>query len=157
MKRDIYLHAKEESWWDGPERFKGINRNEVSMIQTESLIWFIKVFLGNNGIDVGGPTVCGGNLRNRIKSINIIDSEGVDIIANGDNLPFEDESLDYVFSSHTLEHIENTENVLKEWLRAVKKGGFIILVMPDKRFHLHDPNDKRLGAWAPEEKPQKNL
>jgi len=148
----IYPHAKEESWWDGPERFKFINRCEVSRIQTETLMRTIKVLLGDNGIDVGGPTF--GHI---LKSLNIIKGDGVDIIANGAKLPYDDESLDYIFSYHTLEHIPNTEQVLKEWLRVVKRGGYVIIVIPDKRYHLHDPNNTKLGEWAPEEKTPEEL
>lgn len=148
----IWEHAKDESWWDGPERFKFINRCEVSMIQTEVLVRTIKLLLGDNGIDVGGPTA--GHI---IRSVNIVECHGVDKVADGAKLPYEDESLDYVFSSHTLEHILGTEEVLKEWLRVVKKGGYVIIVMPDKRFHLHDPENKKLGEWAPEEKSPEQL
>ena len=149
---EIYQHARDVSWWDGPERFKFINRCEVSMIQTEVLVRTIKVLLGDNGIDVGGPTA--GHV---LKSANIIECDGVDKIADGAALPYEDESFDYVFSSHTLEHISGTEHVLKEWLRVVKEGGYVIIVMPDKRFHLHDPDNKKPGEWAPEEKNPEQL
>lgn len=146
MTNKIWPHAKEESWWDGPERFKFINRAEVSMIQTETLVRTITTLLGINGIDAGGPT--GGHL---IQSVNIDNNSGADRIADASALPYADGCLDYVFSSHTLEHIPNTQQVLKEWLRIIKPCGYIIIVMPDRRLHLHDPTCKRLGEWAPSE------
>ncbi len=38
--------------------------------------------------------------------------------------------FDFVFSSHTLEHIENWQSALKEWWRLVKHGGHLILYLP---------------------------
>lgn len=48
---------------------------------------------------------------------------------------FKDESLDYVFSSHLLEDFPDTETVLKEWLRVLKKGGYLILYCPDEQLY----------------------
>jgi ADP-heptose:LPS heptosyltransferase/SAM-dependent methyltransferase len=47
---------------------------------------------------------------------------------------FSTESLDFVFSSHLLEHIEpeNVVKTLKEWLRVLKVGGYLILYLPDE-------------------------
>jgi SAM-dependent methyltransferase len=49
---------------------------------------------------------------------------------NGVNLPFDNESMDYVYSSHCLEHINTTEWCLKEWYRVIKIGGHIIITVP---------------------------
>jgi SAM-dependent methyltransferase len=48
------------------------------------------------------------------------------------SLPFETESFDLVFSSHVLEHFPSVEcdAVLDEWLRILKVGGTIELVIP---------------------------
>ena len=43
--------------------------------------------------------------------------------ANGNNLPFEDNSFDIVFSNFVLHHFENTLKPLQEISRALKKGG----------------------------------
>lgn len=56
------------------------------------------------------------------------------------NLPRVGE-LDYIFSSHCLEHIENWEEVLEYWNKSLAKDGIIFLYLPhmdgeywDKRF-----------------------
>jgi predicted SAM-dependent methyltransferase len=46
---------------------------------------------------------------------------------------FRDGVLDYVYSSHLLEDFENTEDVLKEWLRVLKPGGRLVLFCPDEQ------------------------
>lgn len=51
---------------------------------------------------------------------------------DGKTLPFADESQDYVFSSHCLEHIEDYEQAIKEWYRVLKIGGYLIVTVPHK-------------------------
>ncbi len=43
-------------------------------------------------------------------------------------------SMDYVYSSHLLEHIayEQVPATLREWARVVKQGGYLILYLPDE-------------------------
>ncbi|HVU35385.1 MAG TPA: class I SAM-dependent methyltransferase [Opitutaceae bacterium] len=48
-------------------------------------------------------------------------------------LPFHDNSLDYVASSHVLEHVANPVAALAEWYRVLRPGGIIYLVVPDRR------------------------
>lgn len=50
------------------------------------------------------------------------------------DLPFADESLDYVASSHVLEHTANPIKALCEWHRVLKHGGIVYMVVPDKQF-----------------------
>jgi SAM-dependent methyltransferase len=45
-----------------------------------------------------------------------------------------DEEYDFAFSSHLLEHIANPLKAIKEWVRVVKKEGFIIIVVPEKSY-----------------------
>jgi len=46
---------------------------------------------------------------------------------------FSDESVDLIYGSHCLEHFhyDQTENVLKEWFRVLRKGGILRLSVPD--------------------------
>jgi len=56
---------------------------------------------------------------------------------------FTNESMDFVFSSHTLEHIVDTEKTLKEWWRVIKKSGYLVLYLPHKDLY---PNIGEEGA-----------
>jgi len=49
------------------------------------------------------------------------------------DLPFYDHSLQYVASSHVLEHVANPLAALKEWYRVLRHGGIIYMVIPDRR------------------------
>jgi len=53
-----------------------------------------------------------------------------DIVADAWSIPLGDESADFVFSSHCLEHCLNTLKTLYEWKRLLKKGGVLFLVLP---------------------------
>lgn len=43
-----------------------------------------------------------------------------------------DSKFDFVYSSHTLEHMVNPSIALKNWWRVLKKGGYLILYIPHK-------------------------
>lgn len=48
------------------------------------------------------------------------------------NLPFREDVVDTVFSSHLLEDFEDWEPALWEWLRVLKEGGHLIILMPEE-------------------------
>ena len=52
----------------------------------------------------------------------------------------EDESIDFIASSHTIEHLVNPLLALKEWCRVLKPGGLMYSVLPH---HLHTFDHKR--------------
>ena len=85
----------------------------------------------------------------------------VDCFADASALPFASDSLDYVFSSHVLEHCPDTLATLKEWLRVLRPGGRLLLRLPhglrtfDKgraitplTHHLED-YERRVGTMDP--------
>jgi len=49
-------------------------------------------------------------------------------------LPFRDNSLDYVATSHVLEHAANPVAALAEWYRVLRPGGVIYCLVPDRRY-----------------------
>ena len=60
---------------------------------------------------------------------------GFQFISEGNNLEaIQNESYDFLLSSHSLEHFANPLKAVEEWLRILKKGGTLVLVLPDKRY-----------------------
>lgn len=57
---------------------------------------------------------------------------GVDHVSDAYPLNFENDTFDLVYSSHVLEHFhrKDTLNVIKEWVRVIKKGGLLRLSVP---------------------------
>ena len=43
-----------------------------------------------------------------------------------------DNSLDFVHSSHCLEHMKDPRNALNNWLRILKPGGHLVCIVPDE-------------------------
>ena len=48
-----------------------------------------------------------------------------------DRVPVEDESFDYIHSSHVIEHLSSPDNFLNEIYRLLRPGGSIAIVTPD--------------------------
>lgn len=53
-----------------------------------------------------------------------------------ERLPFSDCSLDWVYSSHVLEDAIDPWKVAREWLRVIKVGGLMVLLLPDQKAYL---------------------
>jgi hypothetical protein len=104
------------------------------------------------GIEIGGPSSTGGllyklceHMDNVIFSKNTVWSQHTDeyvyhqgktgkvIINDAVNITnISDESYDFCFASHCLEHIANPIKAVKEWLRIVKQNGYVVLILPEK-------------------------
>jgi SAM-dependent methyltransferase len=56
----------------------------------------------------------------------------VDVVASGENLPFKDSTVDFVISSHVIEHFYDPVKTIKEWLRVVKHGGYVFIIAPHR-------------------------
>ena len=54
------------------------------------------------------------------------------VVGNADNIPAVPASLDFVFSSHVLEHLANPLGHLAYWATLLKPGGVVAAVIPDR-------------------------
>jgi SAM-dependent methyltransferase len=54
----------------------------------------------------------------------------VDVVAPGDDLPFENDSHDFVFTSHVIEHFPDPIRALLEWHRVARR--YVVAVVPHK-------------------------
>ena len=85
---------------------------------------FVK-YLHGNGIDIGAGD---DPLKIENGSVVLWDLE------NGDAQylkSINNEKFDFVYSSHCLEHMRNTEISLYNWSRVLKKDGFLFVVVPE--------------------------
>jgi SAM-dependent methyltransferase len=84
---------------------------------------FAKYYCKGNGYDIGF-------FKEEWKFPGAI---GIDSsLENGydaDNLP--DGEVDYIYSSHCLEHVDDWVTTLELWISKLKKGGILFLYLPD--------------------------
>lgn len=104
------------------------------------------------GLEIGGPTRLfrRGNIlpiydiARRVTISNLsADDPSVDMRCDATDLSaIGSGTLDFVASSHTLEHLANPMKALREWLRVIREGGHLLLVLPHKDAtfdHLRPP------------------
>ena len=96
-----------------------------------------------HGIEIGASTQNSFRLKRSV-NVDFSDEQGglwqdkncapatVNIVALGDDLPFKDGALDYVLSSHVIEHFFDPVKALREWHRVIKPGGYIFILAPHK-------------------------
>jgi predicted SAM-dependent methyltransferase len=82
-------------------------------------------------------------------------ADGMIFIDVRERLPFESDSLDFIYSEHLLEHLDYHDglNLLKECFRILKKGGVVRSSTPDLsflvEFYCNDSGDNRQYLkWA---------
>lgn len=76
------------------------------------------------GVDNGSHERFGYQIK---PDLLLPDCAKLDIIA--------DAALDFIFSSHLLEHIEDFKAALREWWRTIKVGGHLVLYLPHKALY----------------------
>jgi SAM-dependent methyltransferase len=84
---------------------------------------FFEKYLSGDGLDIG----FGGDLI-------VPNAKGFDF-EHGDAqflTELKDELFDFVYSSHTLEHMPNPRIALENWYRVLKKGGYLIIYIPHR-------------------------
>jgi len=104
--------------------------------ESRKIVWEVAPYLRGRGLDIGAgdfkvlPHVISvDNMSHakfgfRSKPDIVCDASVLDVFAG--------QSMDFVYSSHTLEHIEDYTTAIKEWWRIVKQGGYLILYLPDE-------------------------
>lgn len=105
---------------------------------------FAMEFCKGVGLDIGGYldwTLPGA------RAINITRDDGFDAY----NLP--PGTYDYIFSSHTLEHVPNYVQALNVWKAHLRPGGvlFLYLPHPDMEYWLPQNNPKHIHMFRPDD------
>lgn len=93
--------------------------NQIQFIKQKALQW-----CRGTGLDIGAGK------SPLDDSIPIEDNNE----ENAYKLKREDESMDYVFSSHCLEHLDDPKKALSEWTRVLKQEGILYLYLPSQNY-----------------------
>ena len=63
-----------------------------------------------------------------------------DMFGTAESIPFENNSLDYILSSHVIEHVPNPIKAFMEWNRVLKDQGIIFMIFPKRDSDPQDSN-----------------
>ena len=135
--------------------------------ESKKICWIAAPYLRGRGVDLGAGTfkvlphamsVDNGHHEAFGMHINpdvrIEDAQDLSI--------FGSQSMDFVYSSHLLEHIENPQKALKEWWRILRVKGYLVLYLPHDELypkvgepganpdHKHNLNEKLVEGWMQE-------
>ncbi|MBA2690435.1 MAG: class I SAM-dependent methyltransferase [Burkholderiales bacterium] len=103
-----------------------------SVVRRMSMPGFVGKYFAGDGIDIGaGPD----NLAQYSEQFPLMTSLRVWDLPDGDAqymAGVDDETFDFVHSSHCLEHLRDPLEGLSNWLRILKPGGFLIGLVPDE-------------------------
>lgn len=100
-------------------------RETSKLAEYRKVVGHDQLYLKGEGIDIG----CGADpLVTEYGSVVKWDMQ------DGDAMLMEsvrDDVFDFVYSSHCLEHVVDVAETLRNWVRIVKPGGFLYVVVPD--------------------------
>ena len=86
-----------------------------------------------DGCNFSAQTVWEGSIEAGGKYRYFGDKAGTQYVSEASDLSaIPDEHYDFLISSHCLEHCANTLKVVEEWLRVVKTGGAVLMILPEK-------------------------
>lgn len=113
-----------------------------TMSESKKFLHLFVEHLAGCGVDLGSqgdpviPTAIGLDLPQReflIYNGGHPPRGPIQLRGDAAHLPFDDASLDYVFSSNLIEDYKFWGPVLKEWVRVLKRpGGKLVILVPDK-------------------------
>lgn len=123
---------------------------------------FVRWYFRGRGLDVGGgpdPLRLYQEFFPLVEEIRTWDREDGDAQQLA-SLP--EASLDFLHSSHCLEHLKDPADGLRNWLRVLRPGGYLVVIVPDEDLYEQGvfPSDRnadhrwtftiwKASSWSP--------
>lgn len=124
-----------------------MNETSKSLIRRLYDSRFSTKFFVGEGIDIGaGPDPLAKYFQQfpLMKNLRIWDrNDGNAQLMSG----VEDNTFDFVHSSHCLEHLEDPYEAFENWIRICKPGGHIVITIPDEDLYEQ-------GSWPSQFNPE---
>ena len=119
--------------------------------ETDKIRNTIQKYLEGKVIDIGagGFKVCDSAIAvdgRHVKDTNVVlgDPNMIYHLSKIEDLI----EADCVFSSHTLEHLQDDYAAIYDWSLLLKKGGYFILYLPDGRFYNNHENEEHCRDYT---------
>lgn len=122
-------------------------KEDPYIAESKKIVWEVAPYLRGRGLDIGA-----GDFKVLPHAISVDNMNHAqfgfqvrpDVMSEADDLSvFGSQSMDFVYSSHTLEHIVDYKKALREWWRVLKQNGYLVLYLPHKDLY---PNIGQDGA-----------
>lgn len=157
LKKLLETHAEPKSVWDVHED-TDMERDYIRSLIPNNRKKVLDLGCGDSkiydsaiGVDMTAQGEYGIGCGHRFKK-----NTTTDIVADiSGELPFGDSEADYILAKHVLEHITDHVSALEEWNRILKRGGKLIIAVPDIELgeamtcdatHVHVFNKKSLES-----------
>ena len=146
---DYYFQSRSyeqyENWYVKAEFVKKILSSkkilDIGCADGRLVMELSKLGIDSYGIDGSTYILNQANpkIKNRLLQVNL-----------NEKFPFDDNHFDGIISLHTIEHVHNLDNFMKELFRIMKEGGKAWIVTPDTPKNKQNPYDvnlKTLKEW----------
>lgn len=110
---------------------------------------FAKEFCKGEGYDIGCMNIEWSLPNSKPIDITLQEYDINNKLIDAYNLP--SNNVDYIFSSHCLEHLTNWVDALNYWISNIKKGGVLFIYLPDYSQEYWRPyhNRKHIHSFTP--------
>ena len=122
------VRVQEGSYYLASKSYPGFLKSGAA---SEIVKNYALLFCKGKGIDLGA----GGFPLNGARPVDLVLGEGAE------NIKEATQSLDYVFSSHMLEHVDDVACVVREVYRVLKTKGVLFLYLPHPASKMWDPKN----------------
>lgn len=106
----------------------------------EGVKYLAKKYCSGQGVDIGAG----------IWSLDGAKAIEDETDENAYKLLEKDASLDFVFSSHLLEHLERPLDAIDEWEKKLKVGGVLFMYLPHPACHMWKKENLKYHLWNPD-------
>ncbi|MGB8217145.1 MAG: class I SAM-dependent methyltransferase, partial [Candidatus Methanoperedens sp.] len=114
---------------------------EIGCAKAKRLIYFAKEF----GYEVYGIDYSKHGVEIALDNLKIAGVDGTILCEDLFQTTFDDESFDIVYSMGLVEHFENPAEIIDKHIKLLKKGGILIITIPNFKYSLYFSLLKILG------------
>lgn len=134
---NAYKEMRDELFYELDHRVRENSDRAMNrgIVVKESYYKKLEKFGGQKKVNLG----CGRQDFEGYINVDARDLPNVDIIASATDIPFSDNELDEILTSHLIEHFTNIvmlNEVLPYWLSKLKNGGVLRCILPNMEYMI---------------------